>query len=121
MTLTYGVGYGMLLAHFHREVEPMTYLEVLRQKRKQVLVELDRLRDDLAELSSRLASKEGQLRNLEDLLRLEAGDVESLSDRGATQRSTLPTSQRFMDAAVDVLTKSGKPMHYQELSKELAE
>ena len=100
----------------------LTYVEVLREKRREVLGDIERLREEVMELGTRIAAKEGQLRNLDDLLALEIGPSVSAAERdGAPLRTASTKSQRFTDAAVDVLTERGVPIHYQELTRLLTE
>jgi HB1, ASXL, restriction endonuclease HTH domain len=98
------------------------YVDVLRDKRAEVLAEIERLRAQASELAGRLAAKEGQLRNLDDLLALETGDQEARQDTDApAQRAQSAKTQRFTDAAVEILTERGKPVHYLELTKLIGE
>ncbi len=100
----------------------MPYVQVLRDKRQEVLAEIEALRTQATELGARLAAKEGQLRNLEDLLALESGGGDSNAATAAARpRGTPTTGQRFTDAAVDLLAAHGAPVHYQDLARMLAE
>lgn len=98
----------------------MTYVDVLRSKRSEVLTDIEGLRSAASEIANKLAAKEGQLRNLDDLLALEAespgraADADSVPPRGTPLKS-----QRFTDAAVSVLAESGAPIHYQDLARML--
>lgn len=100
----------------------MTYVEVLRQKRSEVLADIEGLRAEASEIATRLAAKEGQLRNLEDLLSLEADgpDKPTTADPGQPRTASLK-SQRFTDAAVSVLAEAGAPIHYQDLARKLTD
>ena len=98
------------------------YVDVLRDKRAEVLADIEGLRAQASELAGRLAAKEGQLRNLDDLLSLETGNPEARQDTDATaQRTQSAKTQRFTDAAVEILAERGSPIHYLELTKLLGE
>lgn len=98
------------------------YVDVLRDKRAEVLAEIDGLRTQASELAGRLAAKEGQLRNLDDLLALETDHAEARPVVDATpQRPQSAKTQRFTDAAVEILTERGQPIHYLELTRLLGE
>ncbi len=98
------------------------YVDVLRDKRAEVLADIEGLRAQASELAGRLAAKEGQLRNLDDLLSLETGNPEARQDTDATaQRTQSAKTQRFTDAAVEILAERGEPIHYLELTKLLGE
>lgn len=100
----------------------MTYVEVLQDKRREVLTDIDTLRAQASEISARLAAKEGQLRNLDDLLAIERDGVPDPSAvPEAVARASTPTSQRFTDAAAEMLNDRGSPIHYQELARLLSE
>jgi hypothetical protein len=96
------------------------YVDVLRHKRSEVLGDIEGLRTQASELANRLAAKESQLRNLDDLLSLEAGGLDGLEGQDKSQPRGAPLkSQRFTDAAVALLTERGVPTHYQELATAL--
>lgn len=101
----------------------MTYVDVLKEKRLEVLGEIERLRAEAIDIASRVAAKEGQLRNLEDLLSIEGGLTPR--DAGTPEPSSVrppsAQSQRFTDAAVALLLERGTPIHYQEIARTLAE
>lgn len=100
----------------------LTFTEVLRDKRRDVIADIERLRAEAAEIASRVAAKEGQLRNLDDLLAIETGTTGVGETAPALPaRTSANKSQRFTDAAVDVLTERGGPIHYQELARLLSE
>lgn len=99
----------------------MTYIDVLREKRREVVAEIDGLRAEAAAVATRLTAKEGQLRNLDDLLALEGKSSETRSPEESPSRSASTTSRRFTDAAVEVLAERGEPIHYQELARILGE
>ena len=97
----------------------MTYVEVLREKRQSVVAEIETLRADAAAIATRIAMKESQLHNLDDLLALE-GDAGTPAPARA-ERTTSVRSQRFIDAAHEILRTEGKPLHYRVLSQRLSE
>ncbi|HEY5475792.1 MAG TPA: hypothetical protein VIK11_03660 [Tepidiformaceae bacterium] len=98
------------------------YIDVLRDKRAEVLAEIEGLRTQASELAGRIAAKEGQLRNLDDLLALETDHAETRQVTDATpQRPQSAKTQRFTDAAVELLTERGEPIHYLALTKLLGE
>ncbi|MGH2406763.1 MAG: hypothetical protein ACRDF7_01625 [Candidatus Limnocylindrales bacterium] len=100
----------------------MTYVDVLRSKRTEVLTEIENLRSTASEIANKLAAKEGQLRNLDDLLALEAESQGSPADPDSGQPRGAPLkSQRFTDAAVSVLADNGAPIHYQDLARMLSD
>jgi hypothetical protein len=76
----------------------VSYTNALRDKRLEVLGELDGLRKQSAELALRINAKEGQLRNLDDLLAAE-GVSELEGDRAVTTAPISRPSQRFLDQA----------------------
>ncbi len=95
----------------------MVYVDVLRHKRAEVLTEIEGLRTQAVDLANRLSAKESQLRNLDDLLTLEAGGLDGLEVQDTSQSRGAPLkSQRFTDAAVAILMEHGAPIHYQELA-----
>lgn len=97
----------------------MTYIEVLREKRLAVVAEIETLRAEATAIATRIATKESQLHNLEDLLSLES-DANAPILAGA-DRSAAAHSQRFIDAAYESLKADGKPLHYRSLSLRLSE
>ena len=94
---------------------------MLRLKRTEVLSEIDGLRTQASDISGRIAAKEGQLRNLEDLLALEGGTVPAADGAEALPRAATTKSQRFTDAAVEILAGLGSPIHYLDLVRRLSE
>lgn len=100
----------------------MTYVDVLREKRLEVLAEIEGLRGQAAEIGARIGAKEGQLRNLDDLLAIEAdGPAARSSALDSPPRPSSAQSQRFTDAAVALLDERGSPIHYQEVARILGE
>jgi len=97
----------------------LTYVEVLRSKRQTVLAEIEILRGEATSVATRISTKESQLHNLDDLLALEAG-AEAPVPIGP-ERSQSSRSQRFIDAAFDVLKTGGTPLHYRILSERLSD
>lgn len=105
------------------EPERLSYVDVLREKRLEVLANIEELRGQAADTAARIAAKEGQLRNLDDLLALEAGGPDAA--RSAVDLPARPSSsaqsQRFTDAAVALLSERRSPIHYQEIARVLGE
>lgn len=100
----------------------MTYVDVLREKRREVLSDIEQLRAQASEIASRVAAKEGQLRNLEELLALEGGEPRlDGPESDVVARAPSTQAQRFTDAAVTLLTEQSVPLHYQEIARLLAE
>lgn len=100
----------------------MTYVAVLKSKRTEVLAEIDTLRLQATEIAGRIAAKEGQLRNLDDLLNLEDGEPQPhIGSTEPMPRVAATKSQRFTDAAVEILAEKGTPIHYLELVRMLSE
>jgi len=90
-----------------------SYVQTLRNKREEVLAEIRRLRAEMSELGAKAASKENQLKNIEDLLALEG---EGLDPTGGDVQETGPSGSKFIDLAYRLLGDAGKPMHYRELA-----
>ena len=95
----------------------MNYLRALQTKRDDVWRELDGLRRDRRELDEKIAIKEGQLKNLDELLALEGGSV-SPNVVDDVARSTPPS---FLDVAAELLQDSESGVHYQALLSALNE
>jgi hypothetical protein len=97
-----------------------TYVDILRLKRREILTEIEGLRQQMADLTNRVGIKENQLKNIDDLLVLEGptpnSDGETSDDGRAVARS-----QRFVERAFEVLFSSGQPMHYREIARRLSE
>jgi hypothetical protein len=95
-----------------------SYVDSLRQKRIDVLGEIETLRQRVVELSSRLTVKENQLRNIDDLLRLETP-----SDATASPSNGIgvPVRAKIRDRAYEALKERGVPLHYRELATRLAQ
>ena len=94
-----------------------SYVQTLRNKREEVLADIRRLRAEMSELGAQVASKENQLKNIEDLLNLE-GEV--LETTGGDGQEAGPSGSKFIDLAYRLLSDAGKPMHYRELAELLA-
>lgn len=92
---------------------PTDYLKVLEAKRAEVDQSLGELRNSLAKLAEDVNLKEAQLRNLDELLRLER------PSRPLPGRRAQIGPVGFLDAAEMKLRDGGRPMHYQELAKGL--
>jgi hypothetical protein len=97
----------------------VSFLSVLTAKRQAVVEELDAIRRNVAELTAQLAVKEGQLRNLDDLISLEGG---AKTDPPAGGNGTAPLRPaHFLDEAHDLLGSIGQPVHYRTLAQRLSE
>lgn len=97
----------------------MTFIEILQEKRRQVVADIERLRADAAGIATTLSTRENQLRNIDDLLAMEDGTAES-KRAGAAALGPQTRSTRFIDAAYEVLGRVGKPTHYRVLAQNLA-
>ena len=86
-----------------------------------MLAEIEGLRTQAVELAGRLAAKEGQLRKLDDLLAIESGPLDGGPNDLAAPRASTTKSQRFTDAAVEILAEGGVPIHYVELTRRLGD
>ena len=82
-----------------------------------VLADIDSLRSDSAAIAARLATKETQLRNIEDLLAIEEVPIERLA---TLDQPTPARSQKFVDAAWEILNNTHAPLHYRVLHEQLA-
>jgi hypothetical protein len=96
----------------------VSYTNALREKRLEVLGELDELRRQSAELALRISAKEGQLRNLDDLLAAE-GMSELEGGHAVTNAPISRPSQRFLDLAYEILQSAAEPLHYRDLARRL--
>lgn len=98
---------------------------MLRERRQLLVGELEELRRELTELSSRIAVREGQLRNLDELLALEAAGPESTQAMVASPVAIVAASQDragapFLAATAEILAAKNGPIHYRELAELLA-
>jgi HB1, ASXL, restriction endonuclease HTH domain len=91
------------------------FAKTLRAKREEVAGTIDKMRRQIAGLSEELAVREAQMRNLDELLRLEAGAETAAERKGGMQGG----EAKPIDAAEQMLRDVGRPMHYQELAKML--
>lgn len=96
---------------------PDSYAEILRRKRTAVVAEIEELRLRLGQVTSQIATKEGQLRNLEELLALEEQPKES----DQSTRSASVAGGRIPDLAIEILRAAGEPIHYREIARRLRE
>jgi len=94
-----------------------TYIQTLQKKRDEVLAEVRTLRTELSELNAAIASKENQLKNIDDLLALEGEAAQSDS---AGSPDSVPSGSKFIEHAYRLLSDAAKPMHYRELADLLA-
>lgn len=93
---------------------PSTYVQTLQKKREEVLAEVRKLRAEMSELGARAASKENQLKNIEDLLSLEGEPIDQ--DQAGVQEAA-HSGSKFIEHAYRLLEKAAKPMHYRELAE----
>lgn len=98
----------------------MTFIDVLQDKRRQVVADIERLRTDSAAIATAISIKENQLRNIDDLLAIEKGTAEP-ERTGAAGVASPTRSTRFIDAASELLARVGKPTHYRSLAQNLAD
>ncbi len=97
----------------------VSYVSVLTAKRREVVEEIDAIRQKVAELTAQVAVKEGQLRNLDDLISIEGGSgtdpVEGVNGRSPGRVA------HFLDEAYDLLSSIGQPVHYRTLAQRLSD
>ena len=96
-----------------------TYQQVLAAKRGEILAEIELLRREAGGLAFRLSLKEGQLKNIDDLLALEKGEISPNDARDAPQAERRGVS--LSDQAAEVLRIAAKPTHYRQIVGLLAE
>jgi hypothetical protein len=95
------------------------FVRALRSRRLDLVAELEQLRRELADLSNRIGLREGQLRNLDELLALEGEGAGSPGPSGPSPVTASPPASRsapFLAVAAEVLGTKGKPIHYRELA-----
>jgi hypothetical protein len=95
-----------------------SFVTVLKERRDQLMADIEALRAQTSELAGRITTKESQLRNINDLLAIEDG---STSGPPSAAEPVASRSQKFLDAAYDVLDQSGQPIHYRSLAARLGE
>lgn len=92
---------------------------LLEQKRAELVRDLEALRAGLADLSARIQLKEGQLKNVVELLELENGKTAAPNPDSAQQNGT-PRRAPFLAAAAALLEHVDRAMHYRQLAATLA-
>jgi hypothetical protein len=97
---------------------PLSYVDILSQKRRDVLREIEDLRGQVAELAARISTRENQLRNLDDLLAIEAPS--SGSDEKDVAATVVATGH-FLDRAHAALAAAGQPLHYRVLTQRVVD
>lgn len=97
----------------------MSYIEVLQSKRDDVRQQLQALREQMAELTSQVAVRENQLRNIDDLLSLEGSTINP--DERDHREPASSSSRRLVDQAYRVLSDESQPLHYRELTRRLTD
>lgn len=93
----------------------MDYVAMLQAKRSEVAGEIESLRTEQRRLADTIATREAQLRNLDELLAIEGVTDAPVEPR--TTRSLPPRgpSQGFLDEAAGVIREAGEPVYYQDL------
>lgn len=91
------------------------FARMLDQKRSNLLRELEKLRSEQAETTQAIQVRESQLKYITELLALEDGR----SSDNVTEVA-IPKGAPFLAAAVELLGKVGKPMHYRQLAETLS-
>jgi hypothetical protein len=97
------------------------YETVLAQKRQEILVEIEESRKEAAEISVRIAMKEAQLKNIDDLLAIEGGRMTPISNRQLEEGGGDGRARSLVDEAAGALAAAGKPTHYRQLVSLLAD
>jgi len=96
----------------------------LRERRQLLVAELEELRRELTDLTARIGVREGQLRNLDELLALEVAGPESVPVITATPAASASTQDRagapFLAATAEILATKAEPIHYRDLAEILA-
>lgn len=100
------------------------FVKVLGERKQALVAELGDLRRELTDLTTRIGVREGQLRNLDELLALESTGPEtpamaaaSVAIAGSTQNGV---GAPFLAAAAETLAAKAAPIHYRELAEILA-
>ena len=88
----------------------------LSQWRDQVTKELERARQELAEMQKRIREGEQRLELVNGLLALEGGATSQIVDTPAA-----PTVDELLDACEKISQEAGRPMHIRELHTALLE
>ena len=100
------------------------FVRALKERRQLLVGELEELRRELTDVTSRIGVREGQLRNLDELLTLETGSeaTPAATTAPATPGTMSPSSAGapFLAAAAETLAAEDKPIHYRELAELLA-
>lgn len=96
------------------------FRRVLEQKRATLTAELASLKAELAELNSRIQVREGQLRNVSELLALEDGSPRTQADDAAPAGGVAGRSAPFLAATAELLGQVGRPLHYRDIAATLA-
>lgn len=97
----------------------VSYVDVLAAKRREVLREIEALREQINVLAARVSAKENQLRNLDDLISMEATVPSGDGNSAASQ--SVPASSHFLDAAFEALAAAGHPLHYRVVAQRVVE
>jgi hypothetical protein len=95
-------------------------LDVLTGWRESVKGELEEVRERMRPLEEELRRKQEELAAIEQLISLRSTAAPS-SSRSRENQPAATDGPSFLDAAHDVLAKHGKPVHYLELHRLVAE
>ena len=95
----------------------MTFRQVLEEKRDDLGNRIESIRQSVKELTDELATKEAQLRNIEELIRLEIEPLGTVQSGIPTREAA--TKEVLMDSVAALLTETGRPMHYQAITQKL--
>lgn len=104
---------------------PSQFAKVVRERRDQLVRELEGLRSELGQLTTRLAIREGQLKNLDELLALEDERVNEQGHQATPMATPTPPSPAaangnpgapFLAAVAEVLDVKGSPIHYKDIA-----
>ena len=91
----------------------MDYLGILRAKRTAVADEIEQLRTEQKRLAQVIGTREGQLRNLDELLAIKESTGEQPEPRQVPSTRPRSPSQGFLDEALGLIRENGDPLHYQ--------
>lgn len=96
----------------------MSFVEELLTRRRQVGAEVERDTRKAQELMAAVAAKKRALEALEELIRLEGGDVPE-QESPVVPFPSRGTTTPIGETAYAVLNDAGEPMHYQPLTREV--
>lgn len=96
----------------------VAYVDVLTAKRSEVVRELEDLRRQSSEIAARVATREAQLRNLDELLAMESAARQTSVD---LEPAASGPTRHFLDKVYEVIDAAGQPIHYRALAQRLAD